>query len=114
MKKHLIIAISAAAAILSACSAPTNVVYFQDSSDKEIRNDVAVEPIRLRPADKISIVVNCNGVELMQQFNLPYVSRYVGSTIEGATNYNTGVSGYIVDADGNIDFPVIGDRKSVV
>ena len=108
MKKHLIIAISAAAAILSACSAPTNVVYFQDSSDKEIRNDVAVEPIRLRPADKISIVVNCNGVELMQQFNLPYVSRYVGSTIEGATNYNTGVSGYIVDDDGNIDFPVIG------
>lgn len=95
-------------ALSAACSAPTNVVYFQDSSDKEIRNDVQVESIRLRPADKISIIVNCNGIELMNQFNLPYVSRYVGATTEGYSLSNTGISGYIVDADGNIDFPVIG------
>lgn len=96
------------AALASACSAPTNVVYFQDSTDKEIRNDVQVESIRLRPSDKISIIVHCNGVELMNQFNLPYVSRYVGSTNENVGLTNQGISGYIVDAAGNIDFPVIG------
>ncbi|MBR5042267.1 MAG: polysaccharide export protein [Bacteroidales bacterium] len=108
MKKRLILAISMVAALASACSAPTNVVYFQDSTDKEIRNDVQVESIRLRPSDKISIIVHCNGVELMNQFNLPYVSRYVGSTNENVGLTNQGISGYIVDAAGNIDFPVIG------
>lgn len=108
MKNHLYPALLAAVLAVAACSAPTNIVYFQDSTDKEIKNDVQVESIRLRPADKISIIVNCNGVELMNQFNLPYVSRYVGSQTEGISHSNTGVSGYIIDEEGNIDFPVIG------
>ncbi len=108
MKKQIIFSVAAVALLVSACAAPANVVYFQDSSDKEIHNDVEVESIRLRPADKISIIVNCTGVELMQQFNLPYVSRYVGASTEGYSSGNMGISGYIVDAEGNIDYPVIG------
>ena len=108
MKNRFFLAFLAVAAVVSACSAPTNIVYFQDSADKEIKYDVQVESIRLRPADKISIIVNCNGVELMNQFNLPYVSRHLGTTSETSSHTNTGVGGYIVDADGNIDFPVIG------
>ncbi|MBO6170456.1 MAG: polysaccharide export protein [Bacteroidales bacterium] len=108
MRKQKILISAALVLMVSACSTPANVVYFQDSTDKEIRNDVVVESVRLRPADKVSIIVNCADVVLMQQFNLPYVSRYVGSTSEGQASYNTGVSGYIVDADGNIDFPVVG------
>ena len=106
MRKSVKLLLSAVALAVSACAAPTNIVYFQDSTDKEIHNDVQVESIRLRPADKVSIIVNCTGIELMHQFNLPYVSRYVGATTETASLTNTGVSGYIVDAAGDIDFPV--------
>ena len=44
-------------------------------------------------------------------FNLPYVTRQLGvSTRYGGSyaNNNQGISGYTVDADGNIDFPVLG------
>lgn len=108
MNRISILFASLAALLLASCAAPTNVVYFQDSQDREISNDVETTQIRLRPEDKITIIVNCQGIELMNQFNMPYVSRYVGATGEGTTLANTGVSGYTVDADGNIDFPVIG------
>ena len=108
MNRISILFASLAALLLASCAAPTNVVYFQDSQDREISNDVETTQIRLRPEDKITIIVNCQGIELMNQFNMPYVSRYVGATGEGSTLANTGVSGYTVDADGNIDFPVIG------
>lgn len=108
MNKISIVFASLAALLLASCAAPTNVVYFQDSQDREISNDVETTQIHLRPEDKITIIVNCQGIELMNQFNMPYVSRYVGATGEGTTLANTGVSGYTVDAEGNIDFPVIG------
>ena len=66
------------------------------------------QQIRLRPEDKISIIVNCPGVELMNQFNLPYVSQYLGAQTENYGAGNRGVSGYTIDSDGNIDFPVLG------
>lgn len=91
----------------ASCAAPTNVTYFQDSQEQAISTDVATEQIRLQPADKIAIILNCPTTELMNQFNMPYVSRYVGS-ISDVPTPNTGVSGYTVDADGNIDFPVVG------
>lgn len=97
-----------AALVLASCAAPTNIVYFQDSQDREVSNDVENTYIRLRPEDKITVIVNCQGIELMNQFNMPYVSRYVGAVSDGTTLANTGVSGYTVDADGNIEFPVVG------
>ncbi|MBO4671840.1 MAG: polysaccharide biosynthesis/export family protein [Bacteroidales bacterium] len=96
------------ALMLASCAAPANVVYFQDSQDKEISTEIDNSQIRLRPGDKISIIVNCNGVELMNQFNMPYVARYVGSTQEISLG-NTGISGYIIDSEGKIDFPVVGE-----
>lgn len=106
--KKVFIAVFAAGLLAASCAAPANVTYFQDSQDKEIATNVSTEQIRFRPEDKMSIIVNCQGAELMNQFNLPYVARYVGSQTDGFSSYNTGISGYTVDADGNIDFPVLG------
>ena len=108
MKNKLFAALTVAAAVLSSCSTPKNVIYFQDTTDKEISTNVQPVQIRLRPEDKISIIVNCPTVELMNQFNLPYVTRYIGSQTETYNATNTGLSGYIIDSDGNIDFPVLG------
>ncbi|MBR4809524.1 MAG: polysaccharide biosynthesis/export family protein [Bacteroidales bacterium] len=109
MNSRLLSVLALTVAVLSACSAPKNVIYFQDTTDKEISTDVQPLQIRFRPEDKISIIVNCPSRELMNQFNLPYVSRYVGSTTETSVSGSQGgVSGYIIDADGNINFPVLG------
>ena len=65
----------------------------------------------MRPDDKISIIVNSRDPQLTDLFNLPYVSRQLGQTLRSVTStygQSQGVSGYTVDSDGNIDFPVLG------
>ena len=93
----------AAAAFLASCAAPENISYFQDASEYGISEPVQENHIRLRPEDKISIVVNTSNSDLTTLFNLPYISQRIGNS-----SYSSAVSGYTVDADGCIDFPVLG------
>lgn len=108
MKSKILSTLALAVVLLASCSAPKNVIYFQDTTDKEISTDVQPLQIRLRPEDKISIIINCPSHELMNQFNLPYITRYVGSQTENYAGGQTGLSGYIINSEGDIDFPVVG------
>lgn len=97
----------------NSCSSSKEVVYFQDlrPGESEIKLP-EVQPITVRPEDKISIIVNSRDQELTNLFNLPYVTKRLGQPalkngISGFTN-DQGVSGYTVDTEGNIDFPVLG------
>ena len=101
----------AAAAIVTSCAAPKDIVYFQDSQNGQVITNVQPQSITLRPEDKISIIVNCPGIELMQQFNLPYITRYLGSTTANVGSGQTGLNGYVIDSNGYIDFPVVGSLK---
>ncbi len=97
--------------LLSACSSTKDIVYFQDLIPNAGEYDISspVE-IRVRPKDKLSILVNTDKAQLTDMFNLPYVSRQLGQASRNNSTYGTnqGVSGYTVDSDGNIDFPVVG------
>lgn len=99
------------ASFLCSCSAYKKVVYFQDvfSGIYEIPL-TAPREISLRPGDKIMILVNSRDPQLMDLFNLPYVSRQIGMTSRtNVTTANTqGVMGYTLDESGYIDFPVLG------
>ena len=98
------------ACLLSSCSTSKNIVYFQDLHPGESEVVIADSlEIRVRPEDKISIIVNSRDPQLTDLFNLPYVTRQLGqSSLRGSVGYNQGVSGYTVDDQGNIDFPVLG------
>lgn len=109
--------ISAAALLMSAgCSAPKNVAYFQDAA---LINGMALQEeqqLRLRPEDKINIIVNSSDPLLTRQFNL-YASvsstRPLGSTETPVTSVGSGSSqaqilAYTVDEQGDINFPVLG------
>jgi polysaccharide export outer membrane protein len=97
--------------MFSSCDMSKQIVYFQDVKEYQpatgSEGQVAPE-IRLRPEDKISIIVNSKVPELSALFNLPYTARMLGSTSESLSNNNQGFSGYIVKSDGTIDFPVLG------
>lgn len=97
---------------LSSCGSSKRVVYFQDMKPGETEiNLPEVKAITVRPEDKISIIVNSRDPQLTDLFNLPYVSRQLGQSLrtDGITvSNNQGVSAYTVDADGEIDFPVLG------
>lgn len=110
LKRCLLLA--ACAALLSSCATPKEVVYFQDLQQTDgTLAAVQAKEIRVRPDDKISIIVNSRDPQLTDLFNLPYVSRQLGQTLRSVTStygQSQGVSGYTVDSDGNIDFPVLG------
>lgn len=96
------------------CSAPSQVTYFQDLRPGESEQKVvAATEIKVRPGDKLSIIVNSRDPQLSQLFNLPYVSQQIGqiSASKGAgsaSGSSQGISGYTVDEEGMIDFPVLG------
>lgn len=97
------------------CSAPSRVTYFQDLRPGESEQKVvAATEIKVRPGDKLSIIVNSRDPQLTQLFNLPYVTQQIGqmsaSRSSGSVSSGTsqGISGYTVDEKGMIDFPVLG------
>lgn len=96
------------------CSTPSQISYFQDLRPGESEQQVvAATEIKVRPADKLSIIVNSRDPLLSDLFNLPISSRQVGQASRGmSTSSNSqGVSGYTVDEEGMIDFPVLGKVK---
>ena len=103
------IVISALASLLASCAAPTNISYFQDADRLGMSIPVTENHIRLRPEDKIAIIVNTSNDQLTNLFNLPYISQRLGGVSQSvSSNYSQAVSGYTLDEAGDIDFPVIG------
>lgn len=93
--------------ILSSCSTPYNVAYFQDMPlEKQVR---ITEPraVRLMPQDKISIMVSTRDASLSSLFSL-YSYNTIGSATGTTSAQNQRPSEYTLISDGTIDFPVLG------
>lgn len=96
------------------CSAPSQVTYFQDLRPGESEQKVvAATEIKVRPGDKLSIIVNSRDPQLTQLFNLPSFTQQIGQAVVSkgagsASGSSQGISGYTVDEEGMIDFPVLG------
>ncbi len=71
------------------------------------------QTIRLRPMDKISIMVSTRDAALSQMFSL-YSNYSIGNTsVTTNGNNNQRASEYTVNANGTLDFPVLGALKVV-
>lgn len=108
--KYKLYILAIAALVLASCSTPEKISYFQDGYHSEVATKSKLDTkIKLKPGDKISIIVNCSDQRLTNLLNLPYITQRLGQTSQQvATNYSQGISGYTLDAFGNIDFPSIG------
>ncbi|MFR9585843.1 MAG: polysaccharide biosynthesis/export family protein [Rikenellaceae bacterium] len=89
---------------ICSCSSVKNINYFQDTADGTTNVLAEVQPIRVRPEDKISIVVSSKNPALMQLVNLADANVQ----ISGSSSSANSVLGYTVSKDGNIEFPVLG------
>lgn len=102
----------------ASCTTPRNVAYFQNAAEIRGMALQPEQPLRLRPGDKINIVVNSSDPLLVQQFNLSsstQMSRSLGASVSPQTlsGKNSGGStslmlAYTVDEQGDISFPVLG------
>lgn len=108
--------LAAAVALVAACSTPRNIAYLQDVSNEMDIYTAPTAPIRLKPMDQISIIVNGLDPQVSAMFNLPYFSRRMGEAQSltggggnmGSYTSSQMISGYTVDSEGCIDFPVLG------
>lgn len=106
MKKYLFTLISLVAITLPSCKTYKKMVYFQtgevDSSEVKFQYTPT-----FKPDDFLTITVLGSDPETSLPFNLPTTSGGAGNS-SGYSNGNPALLGYLVDANGNINMPVIG------
>ena len=113
MRKHFIIKplLLLVLAILCSCGSRKDIVYFQDEpitneSLSQLSNDFE---IRYKPNDILTIDVSAEVAESVSAFNLPVVTY---DTSGGTISQNNIIrQTYLVDPEGNIEFPVLGTVK---
>lgn len=117
MKLRHFLSVAAFSGLLLAaasCSTPKDITYFQDVTHGEMIQPLERNDIKVRPEDKLSIVVSTQDPALSSMFNLVTTQNRIGSGSSGGTlgGSSAGGSGqtslYTVDADGDINFPVLG------
>lgn len=105
--KNLILSFFVAMFVLSSCGSTKDIAYFQNKIVDQPELIDKHAGIVIQPKDQLSIIVSCRNPELVAMFNLPIVSYYAGSEISSGLSQQR-LSGYVVDNEGCIDFPVLG------
>lgn len=93
--------------MVTSCAPVKNIAYFQDKALNHPEQIDKHGGIVIQPKDMISIIVSSRNPELAAIFNLPLVTYQAGSETVGTAGQQK-LIGYVVDNDGNIDFPVLG------
>ena len=99
--------LSAAVFTIASCGTAKDIAYFQNKMVDQPEEIDKHAGIVIQPKDMLSIVVSSRNPELVAMFNLPVVSYQAGSEIVSGGSQQR-LMGYVVDNEGNIDFPILG------
>lgn len=102
-KKFFSYALLAILVLLMSCGSQKDVVYFQKvESQYDMERDSSIYSIRIKPNDNLMITVSALNPQSVEAFNVIHFDK-------GAISAQTlEWQGYLVDSDGNINFPLIG------
>ena len=97
--------------LLSSCVSRKEIVYFQGLEEAGERLEINKDKsLKIKPNDLLTITVSAPEQAAAMPFNLPVM----GMPQEGDDQWFNGRPGsqqlqtYLVDADGNIEFPILG------
>lgn len=101
--------------LLSGCMAREHFILFQDADDyQDARRISSTYDIRIQADDQLAISIASQDKELVEVFNNKmFIGSQQGGMSYGQGSNSTGLSsnnmiGFHVDADGNIEFPILG------
>lgn len=94
-------------ACLTACKTPEKINYIQDVEPGVTQPIESRQSIIIQPKDMLSIIVSTKDPELAAMFNMSVQANRAGVPVESYKS-NQYLSGYVVDNNGDIDFPVLG------
>lgn len=109
MKINRIVLPLLAALLLASCGSRRDIVYFQDEPIREGVKSPQPKELIYKTDDILAINVAALDPETVRPFNLTVAANNSGNLlgIQGNQQLQT----YLVDYDGNIDFPVLGKIK---
>lgn len=90
--------------LLTACTSSKKILYLQDVQPLKQQDIENQYEVKIHNDDLLAILVNSKNPELALPFNMPLISYQLGYQ----NNYTQRILGYLVDSDGNIDFPILG------
>ena len=97
-----------AAFLLTACQSYKKVPYLQDAEVVLYSTrDAELYDAKIMPKDLLTIVVSCTSPELAAPFNLTVATQ--SNTNLSSTTTQPVLQQYLVDNEGNINFPVLGE-----
>ena len=107
MKKFFLpIVVLTMVVLLGSCSSGKDVPYFQNIDEISLAGSKGLYDAKIMPKDMLTITVSTTDPAAAAPFNLS-----VGNTVGVSGQLSNGggnLQGYLVDNDGNINFPVIG------
>ncbi len=99
--------------LLAGCQSYKKVPYFQNVEVvNEVEQQEKLYDAKIMPKDLLTIVVSCTNPELAIPFNLTVASN-AGIAVSTSSYVTTHpvLQPYLVDNEGNINFPVLGELK---
>ncbi|MEG1555144.1 MAG: polysaccharide biosynthesis/export family protein [Bacteroidales bacterium] len=97
--------------LLGGCASQKQISYLQNMPNHYEQVLTQNYEISIHSDDLLSIMVNSKDPELAQMFNLPMVSYQITNNTTGLGAGQNKVLGYLVDKEGYIEFPVLGQLK---
>lgn len=94
---------------LSSCISRKQLTYLQENEslvDSVSISPLSIKPYRVQISDVLSISLKANDPELVAIFQKSETSQSTSGNINEASMY---LSGYVVDAHGNIRIPLVGE-----
>jgi polysaccharide export outer membrane protein len=93
--------------LLFSCASKKEIIYYQNIEGINASQNVASYEVRIQPDDLLMIIVSAEDPEIAIPFNLSSVSVPNKTNLLTATGQQT-MQSYLVDRNGNIEFPVLG------
>ena len=104
-KKYVAYLVVCMAVFFTACTSTKKIIYLQDVVPLKQQEIEQKYEVIIHGDDLLAVMVNSRDPELALPFNMPMVSYQLGSNTGGQQR----VLGYLVDTNGNIDFPILGE-----
>ncbi len=97
-------------AFLSSCINTRKATYFTDQKDATILSTISIPQTIITTNDLLSITVSSLNPSASSVFDSPNVTYTTNTPTNGGGPVQA--SGYLVDAEGNIQFPILGTIKT--
>jgi polysaccharide export outer membrane protein len=95
---------------LFSCASPKDIVYYQGIDGDGASEKSASYEIKIQPDDLLMIIVSAEDPEIAAPFNLKSVSIQSPGKLDAINGQQT-MQLYLTDANGFIEFPILGKLK---